>query len=179
MICSRREERVRRYRMSLFQKMWNGSMNRPLWHSSLLSALILFHGCGGSSTQQTASISANAGPIVSSLDLETVPPGAISKGEIIITNTGGRSVTVKRVWTECDCVSSSLHDLSIKPTETARIPVTFDSSVEPNFRGQLAVPVEGRSASDEVVFRTTVRIKIVEPDSPRSPNRETTKSVAF
>jgi len=80
-------------------------------------------------------------------------------------------VAVKRVLTDCESITSTLHDLIIQPGEIGRIAVTSDSSKAPNFGGQLVIPVEGRSDSDKVIFQTAVRIKIIEPRPPSVPSQ--------
>lgn len=143
-----------------------GSMKSPLPSRAFWAVLVLITGCGGPSAHLMSPDTVNAAVTAAPLDLGTVAPGTVLEGNIEISTGAGRVVGIKRIATECECISSSLNDFSVQPNATASIPVTFDSSKEPDFRGQLAIPVEGRSASGEVVFRTTIRIKVVEPEPP-------------
>ncbi len=99
------------------------------------------------------------------LDLGDLRPGTTKTAVISLKNHGSEAVTVAGVKFSCACVTTFLGALHIAPRSKLSLPLKYDPHHDPDFRGRLAVVVEGVDNSGITIFKSTVHINIL--DSPR------------
>jgi len=101
--------------------------------------------------------------------LETTPDpvdlGILSRGrsavaKITLRNSSEQPAIVQRIQTSCPCLHVERQSITLRPGESADLPVRFDSLDEPDFRGGLSIEVVGRGVTGGVVFATRVGVEI-------------------
>ncbi len=79
-------------------------------------------------------------------------------------------MTVQRVESSCDCVDAGPVPVDIGPSETRDLVVRFDGSMEPEFRGDLGVPLIGKDRENRILFETQIELE-VRPVASRAKTR--------
>jgi hypothetical protein len=95
------------------------------------------------------------------LDVGEPPPGRGASGRFAVWNRGAMPVSVARIDVSCPCVRINPGSFVVGPGGTTELEVEFDPRDEPKFRGALAVSVDGRSASNDCVFRGIVDVTVI------------------
>ena len=70
---------------------------------------------------------------------------------------------MERFETSCTCVHASMKDqlpATLGPKGTLSLKIVFDPAKEPDFRGNLAVSLEGWSSDSQCACRTRVLVSV-------------------
>jgi len=79
---------------------------------------------------------------------------------IALHNSSRQPAIVERIQTSCPCLHVEKQSITLRPGESADLPVRFDSLDEPDFRGGLSIEVVGRGVTGGVVFATQVNVQV-------------------
>jgi len=133
----------------------------------IYASLVVVAGCEGHPGPSASRGSADAEvlPVAvdpSWIDLGSLPPGRTASSTLTLSlmRPGSAKVTVVRVETGCPCVKFSTLPAEIGEGRPARLRVTFDPAEEPDFRGNLSVPVTGTTRDGSTAFRSTVAVAV-------------------
>ena len=96
------------------------------------------------------------------LSLGTLRPGVSAKGMLTLRNSGAEPITVERIDTSCPCVTLSPIPLVVPSNASATLTVAYDANDDPRFRGGLEVDVIGRSEAGKELFKTVIRLSVLD-----------------
>ena len=153
--------------------MLNKSLRSPSVHSGIAMAVSCFAVLAlyvGSSTAKKypppdhlASSAVERFPLHISPDpvsIGAVSPGRLARASLTLTNFGSKAVTIARVETSCDCLSTGPARVSVGAGGSRTLTLVFDSSTEPSFRGELSIDVKGYDEREMIVFSTDVNVQV-------------------
>jgi hypothetical protein len=148
-----------------------------LFFMRTITLLITFSGCNTpAELEQKPKPFAHAEPKISSpaspmsiepnpIRLGTLAPGEIGRFSVILRNPGRDLATVERVESSCPCVRLMPIPVQVEPDGSTSVVAEFDPVHEPDFRGSLAVHLEGYDEANVLQFRTTVELTVSSPKS--------------
>ncbi len=92
--------------------------------------------------------------------------GVVAAGDSVQTTVSVRNprsapITLERIETGCSCISVAPVPIEIGPGERRVLTVTFDSSSDPEFDGDLSIEIIGYVADDTVAFRAEAKVSIL------------------
>jgi Protein of unknown function (DUF1573) len=133
--------------------------------SALIVALVSLHafqGSAGLPQWQARPGAANAALTLrpSSVELGVLPPDQPARRAVAVQNDRSEEVVLQRVDSTCNCVTVTGLPLCLAPGQTGVIDVSFDPSVDPEFRGALGVVLTGYAGDGRVAFTTEVRVEV-------------------
>lgn len=94
------------------------------------------------------------------LSLGVIAAGQKAQATLGVTNLTQQPVVADRIETSCPCLKVTPSSIRLAPGETTMLTIDFDSSSEPEFRGELGVDVTGY-VDGSVVFRTQTSLRVV------------------
>ena len=100
--------------------------------------------------------------VPASLGLGTVRVGETAEAEFRIVNRSTQSVHVARFESGCPCVGVRPPTITIPAGGEAVAEVVFDSSGEPDFRGELAVRLDAFDIDASPLFHTKVAVGVTD-----------------
>jgi len=99
------------------------------------------------------------------IDFGTLKPGARKQKPVQVTNQGRDAVQIADIHIGCDCVQFHLPSNTLGPGEATQAQLIADFSSDPDFKGSLAVEVNGRTPSGESAFALTVYVNVFQDAS--------------
>jgi hypothetical protein len=100
----------------------------------------------------------SASPLI--IDLGRLRPGQVAQRIVAIKNNGNARRTVAVVETSCSCIAVAKVPQTLSPGEQRNLDITFDSSEEPGFRGDLAVEIRGLDETRAELFFVVVKVAV-------------------
>jgi hypothetical protein len=105
---------------------------------------------------------ADARPVI---DPPTLQLGQVQRGErktaaVILTNPGGRPVTISATRTSCPCLAVRLPERVVPAHSSVPVVLEYDSSREPDFTGRPLVTAEGLDQDGQPLFRATMMVAV-------------------
>ena len=97
----------------------------------------------------------------SSLDLGPIVAGRAATSCLLITNPSSHNQGIARFEVSCPYVAIQPLSLAIPAGGQAVATLTFDSSKEPEFRGELAIRVDAFADDTRPLFGTTVLVSVI------------------
>ncbi len=97
------------------------------------------------------------------LDLGRVEPNAKAQGSVTLRNESGDLLVLGDAITTCPCVVASPDSPTIKSNGSTTVRVSFDPSVEPDFRGRLRVRCSLTHIDRSEIADFVVLIEVVQP----------------
>jgi len=94
------------------------------------------------------------------VSLGTLTQGHAGRGRVVVRNTTNEPIRVERFSTGCSCIRVTPTSCSLPPGGRAELEVAFDPTESPEFRGDLAVGVDGNSAQGVHVLRFVVLVRV-------------------
>jgi hypothetical protein len=94
------------------------------------------------------------------VNLGMIRVGDTAGAELRIANHSAKPVRIARFESSCPCVSIRPTTIDVPASGEAVATVVFDTSDEPEFRGELAVRLDALDVDASVVFRTRVSIGV-------------------
>jgi len=115
-----------------------------------------------------------------SLSLGALIPGQVGRGSVTLRNNSREAAIIESVETSCECVHANASLKKIGPGATTSLAVEFDSSNEPEFRGNLSISLIGRDERGIALFQTSVSVEVqpVPPLKSRNDSGEIKKGLA-
>jgi hypothetical protein len=128
-----------------------------------LFSLLILVACGGQAAgDEPAAGAPRIAPEVKTLALGEMPNGEVAEREIAVRNDGDAPLVVARITTSCGCTTATLEPMTIAPSESGVLRVTFDSGAHgPDLRGPIlreVVLASNDPAQPEVVVEVTATI---------------------
>ena len=142
----------------------------PLGRFAFLALTSPFLGCGPleSSPIRGAVAGIPSLPLEASpnpIELGRLKPGVVGRSQLILRNPSSEPISIVRVETSCPCLRAEPIPLPVAPGMEAMLRFVFDSTGEPEFRGELEVEVGGFGPSGRQVFQSHLRVSVA--DQPR------------
>jgi hypothetical protein len=94
------------------------------------------------------------------VELGVLGPGQSARRPVILENALSDEITLQRVETSCDCVVVVGPPVCLAPKQAKAIDVSFDPSMDPEYRGALGVLLTGYLSDGRVAFRSEVRLEV-------------------
>jgi hypothetical protein len=105
------------------------------------------------------------------IDLGVLRPGERAGVAASVANLLDGPLIIEKFETSCPCVRVSMDSqlpVTLSPKSTLALRIGFDPTEEPDFRGHLAVSLEGRSSDSQCACRARVLVSVTaEPGSTR------------
>lgn len=125
---------------------------------SVLAVSVIVVGGGGWLWINRAEAQLDVQPPV--VDLGAIVRGQRAVAEVRISNPTADLIEWDRIETSCPCISLRIQANSVDPGGSALAVVIFDSSVEPDYTGDLGVDVKGVGFDGRPVLRFQVRVRV-------------------
>ena len=94
-----------------------------------------------------------------SIDMGEVAPGGQKQATFSLTNSGSQAVELAKIDSSCPCLMVDVPS-RIAPGEQVVGRAKLDLRDEPNFTGDLAITITGRSRTGQLAFRMTVEVHV-------------------
>ncbi len=94
------------------------------------------------------------------VSLGTLTQGHVGRGPVVVRNTTNEPILVERFSTECSCIRVTPTSCMLPSAGRAELEVAFDPTESPEFRGDLAVGVDGTSAQGVHVLSFVVLVRV-------------------
>jgi hypothetical protein len=94
------------------------------------------------------------------IDLGLVSSGARREFTFEVANPGAEPVEVAQIKADCDCIKVKLDTPRIGPSEKTAGRITLDLSGDPEFAGNLSVPVQGHTPLGHLAFNFRVDVSV-------------------
>lgn len=124
----------------------------------LVAALVLL-GCNRDRSDRESR--GTRGALAPDIDLGYLPPGGRETEIIEIKNDKGRSLTIDRWQTTCECVTIEPAKTVVPAAGTAMVRVTADFSDDPKFAGRLRVEVVGLTSDARPALEFDARLRVL------------------
>lgn len=101
-------------------------------------------------------------PAQSPVQLGVSKDGEAKHAVLVLRNAGGAAHVFSRIDTGCPCVSVSGLPARIPAGGATSLTVSFDPKADPEFRGNLSVPLSGVDPRGVTLFRTRADVAVVD-----------------
>lgn len=95
----------------------------------------------------------------SRIDMGEVAPAGRKQATFTLTNAGTRTIELARIETSCDCLSVEMPS-RVAPAEQIVCRAKLDLREEPDFTGDMAIEIRGRTSAGEQAFFVTADVRV-------------------